>query len=108
VVETSRAEDRKIQDIHTFCCSHHNDSFIDAKTIHLYQKLVQGLFSLIVSAAHTSTSAACHGVNLIDENNTRRVCLSFREQITDTGCTDTYKHLHKVRTGNAEKRHSCL
>ena len=36
-VKSSRTQNRRIQDIHTVRCCHHDDSLIDTETIHLYQ-----------------------------------------------------------------------
>ncbi len=34
--------------------------------------------------------------------------LCFFKQISYTGSTDTDKHFHEIRTGNAEKRNTCF
>ena len=64
-----------------------------------------------MSAAHTGSTASCHGINLINKNNTGGIFLCFLKQIPYTGSTHAHKHFHKVRTGNTEKgnaRFSCL
>jgi len=36
-VESSRTKDCRIKDVYSVGCSHHDDTFIDTKTIHLYK-----------------------------------------------------------------------
>ena len=84
----------------------HDDAFIDAEAIHLYQQLIQCLFSFIVTAAHTGAALTSYGIYLIDKYDTRCVLFGLIEQITDTGSTDAYKHFHKIRTGNTEERNA--
>ena len=107
-VKASRTHDRRIQNIHTVCCCHNNDSFIIAKSIHLYQHLVQCLLTFVMTSAHTGTTFSGNCIDLIDEDNTWCMQLCFRKQITYTGCSDADKHFHKIRTGNTEKRNTCL
>ena len=45
------------------------------------------------------------GVDLIDEDDARRLLLGLLEHVTHTGGTDTDEHLDEVRTGDAEERH---
>ena len=59
-----------------------------------------------MSAAHTGTTASCHGIDLINEHDTGRIVLRLFKQIAHTGCADTDEHFHEIRSGNAEKRYS--
>ena len=58
-----------------------------------------------MAAAHSGTASSRHGVDLIDKNNTGRMPLRLRKHITHTGSAYTDKHLHEIRTGNAEEWH---
>ena len=49
-----------------------------------------------------------HSIDLIDEDDARCIFFGLLEQVTDATCTHTNKHLHKLRTGDGEERHSCL
>ena len=104
-IETSRSQNCRIKNIHTVGGCHHDNAFVDAETVHLYQHLVQGLLTFIVATAHTGSTASCHCINLIDKDNTGSMPFRICKQITDTGCTHTHKHFHKIRTGNTEERH---
>ena len=83
-VKTSRTQNCRIQDIHAVSRCHHNDSLIHTKAIHLYQKLVQCLLSLIMSAAHTGSTLSCNRIDLINENNTWCMAFAFFKKITHT------------------------
>ena len=107
-VETARTKDCRIKNIHTVCSCHNNDALIDTKTIHLYKQLIQCLLTFIVAAAETCSTFSCYRIDLINKNNTRCVLLGIFKKITHSGCTDTYKHFHKVRTGDTEERYTCF
>ena len=48
---------------------------------------------------------APHRVNFINENQARRILLALLEHVTNAARADAHKHLHKIRTADAEKRH---
>ena len=103
-IKPSRTQDRRVKDIHAVGRRHHDNPLVSSKAVHLYKELVQCLLSLIVAAAHTSTSSSRHCVDLIDKNNTWRIFLGIFKEISHSGCTYSDKHLYKIRTGNREKR----
>mmetsp|Transcript_8360 Transcript_8360/g.52121 ORF Transcript_8360/g.52121 Transcript_8360/m.52121 type:complete len:413 (+) Transcript_8360:2261-3499(+) len=107
-VKATRPQQRIVQNVDPVRGSDDNDSSVPLKTIHLCQQLVQGLFPFVIATTNTSTARSAYGIDLINENNTRRILFCFLEQVTHTRCTHTHKHLHKFRTTDAEERHACL
>ena len=107
-VKTARAQQRRVENIRTVGRSHDDHTLTITKTIHFHQQLVQGLLTLIMAAAHTGTTLATDGVNLVDEDNARAVFLGLIKQVTDTRGTDTDEHFDEVRTRDGVERHSCL
>ncbi len=107
-VKTPRTQDCRVKDIHPVGCSHHDDALVHAKSIHLHQKLVQCLLPLVMSAAHTGAAASGNRIDLVDKHDTRRILLRLFKQVADTGRAHAYKHLHKIGTGDREKRHARL
>ena len=105
-VKSAGTKDRRIQDVHTVRGSHHDDAFILREAVHLDKQLVQGLFALVVAAAHAGASAAPHRIDLIDKDDAGLVLLGFLKQVPDAAGTYTYEHLHKVRSGDREERNS--
>lgn len=75
--------------------SNDNDGFILLETIHLDEKLVQGLLHiLLVSAA----SLASNRVQLINEDDSRFLLPCSSKEFTNALGADTHKHFFKVRS----------
>src|SRR3989339_250781 len=90
--------------IRSFSSSNKYNTLIRFKAIHLYKELVQGLLTLIMTAAKACTAQSPDCINLINENYTRRLFLTLIKQVPYTRCPDTYKHFNKIRTAYTEKR----
>ena len=95
-VETPRAHKRRVQDIRTVGSSDNDQVCIVLKTVHFYQKLVEGLFTLIHSAGSARTATASNSIDLINEDDRGCSLLGFLEQVTDTRSTKTHKHLNEI------------
>ena len=108
-VKTSRTEKCRVQGIRAVCCGKDHNTLGAVKTIHLCQKLVQCLLTLIVTACESGTvTLLTNGIDLIDEDNTRCFLIRLFKKVTDLGGTHTNKHLYKLRTGDREKWYFCL
>ena len=97
-VKTSGPQKSRVQYLRTVGCAKHQAGRMAVKTIHLGQKLIQGLLPLVITAAVTGITALADGVNLIDKYNTGRMFLSLGKQIPNTGSSHTYEHFHKIGT----------
>ena len=95
-VKTTGAQQRRIQYVGTVGCGNQDNAFIGLKTVHFNQQLVQCLLSLIIAAAETGTTMATDRINLINENNARRIGFGLLEHVADTARADTDKHLNKI------------
>ena len=104
-VKTSRSHNRRVKYIHSVGGSHNDNALIRCKAVHLYKHLVKSLLSLIMRTAKSCTSASCHSIYLVYENDAGAVSLGFVEHISDTCGTDAHIHFHEIRTGYAEERH---
>ena len=107
-VKPAGAQQRRVQNIPTVGGGDDNNAGVGGKTIHLHQKLVEGLFPLVVTAAETGAAVTAHRINLIDKHNAGGVLFGLFKQIADTGSTHAHKHLHKIGTGDGEKGNPCL
>ena len=76
-IKTSRTKDRRVKDIDTVCRRHNNNSFIDSKSIHLNEHLVQCLLTLIMTTAKSASTASCHSIYLVDKHDTWCFFLRF-------------------------------
>mmetsp|Transcript_3420 Transcript_3420/g.5643 ORF Transcript_3420/g.5643 Transcript_3420/m.5643 type:complete len:320 (+) Transcript_3420:2563-3522(+) len=107
-VKTSRTQQGLIQNIHTVSSGNGDDSGVTIESVHLYQNLVNSLFTLVITSGKTSTTLTSNGINLIDENNARSILLGLGENITDTGSTHSNKHLNELGTGDGDEGNSSL
>mmetsp|Transcript_15390 Transcript_15390/g.26009 ORF Transcript_15390/g.26009 Transcript_15390/m.26009 type:complete len:200 (+) Transcript_15390:722-1321(+) len=94
-VKTSRTEEGGIKDVRTVGCGQNNHSGVSLESIHLGQKLVDGLFALVVTPSHASSALAADSINLIDKHNARSLGLGLLEQVANTGRTHTDEQLNK-------------
>src|SRR3990170_8178494 len=61
-----------------------------------------------MASAQTSPPVPSNGIYLIYEDDARRILLALYEEVSYPGCPNSYKHLHKIRTGYAKKRNPRL
>ena len=104
-VKTARAQQRLIQYLRPVRSAQNQNSLGSIETIHFGQKLVQGLFSFLVSSPVFAVSASSDRIDLIDKYNTRRIFCSFLKQIPYPGGAHAHVHLDKIRTCQRKKRH---
>ena len=48
---------------------------------------------------------APHGINFVDENQARRALAALFKHVANPARAHSDKHLHKIRSGDTEKRH---
>ena len=104
-VKAPRTQERRIQHIGAVGCRDHDHTLSGLKPVHFNQHLVQRLLALIVAATEACAALTAHCVNFVDENDAGRVFFGVFEHVAHTGRTHADKHLHKIRTRDAEKRH---
>mmetsp|Transcript_11735 Transcript_11735/g.25389 ORF Transcript_11735/g.25389 Transcript_11735/m.25389 type:complete len:356 (+) Transcript_11735:1192-2259(+) len=107
-VKTTRTKQCLVKNVCAIRGGNHNNAIILLKPVHLHEHLIQSLLSLVVSTRKPSTALAPNSVDLVDEDNARRVLLCVCKQITHARSTHTYKHLHKFRARDRKERHSGL
>ena len=107
-VKAARAEESLVEHIRTVRGGNQNHAFVSGEAVHFHEQLVQSLFAFIVTATETSTTLTTHGIDFVDEQNTRSVLLAGFKQVTHAGCTHANEHFHEVRTRHAKERHSCF
>src|SRR5208283_1773790 len=69
------------------------------------EHLVEGLLPLIVPASVACTAGAAHCIQLVDEEDTRRMASALLEEVPHPACTHTDEHLYKVGAGHMEESH---
>ena len=78
------------------------------EAVELGQELVQGLVLLVLPAYAISAAGAAERVELVDEDDRRRVLASLLEQVAHPGGADADEHLDKLRAGDRKERHPRL
>ena len=107
-VKAAGTHQRRIQNIRTVRCRHHDNAGIGIEAVHLHKQLVKGLLAFIMTAAQTCAAMAAHRVNFINKDDTRGISLSLRKQIAHAGRAHTHIKLHKIRTRDREERNARL
>ena len=102
-IETSRAQQGRVKHVCTVGGGQYHYAFIGGETVHFHQKLVQCLFSFVMTATDTRATLTTDRINFVDEYDGRGVLFCLVKQVTDTARTDTHIQLHKVRAGNGQK-----
>ena len=106
-IETACTEQGTVEHVHTVGSSQDNHTSVGAETVHLGEKGVERVLSLIVSThGWVLAAGTAHGVNLIDEDDARRFLLCLAEEVADTRCTYADKHFHEVGTAHREERYT--
>ena len=82
-VKPSWPQQGRIQNIGAVGRRDQDDPFVIFKSIHLNQKLIEGLFPLIVATAQARAAMSPDCVNFINKNQTRAVLFALLKQVTD-------------------------
>ena len=104
-VKAAGAQQGGIKNVRAVGGSHDDDAQVGLKAVHFHQHLVQRLLAFVIAAAQTRAALAAHGVNFVDEDDARRVFLRVFKHVAHASRAHADKHLHKVRSADAEKRH---
>ncbi len=107
-VEAARAQQGGVQDVGAVGGRDEDHVRLDVEAIHLDQQLVEGLLTLVVTAAHAGAAVAADRVDLVDEDDGRRVLLRLLEQVAHAARADTDEHLDEVRARDRVERHAGL
>ncbi len=107
-VETARTQQSRIEHVGPVRRRNHDDAVVRLEAVHLDQQLVQRLFAFVVTAAQTRAAVPTDCVDLVDEDDARRLLLRLLEHVAHARRTDADEHLDEVGTGNGEERYFCF
>ena len=105
-VKTARPEQSGIEHVRTVRRRDDYDARVFLESVHFNEQLVQSLLALVVASAESGASLAAYRVDLIDEEDARRVFLCLVEQVADARRAYAYEHFNKVGPADAEERDS--
>ena len=104
-VEAAGAGEGRVKGFRAVGGRQNDDAVVPLKTVHLGQKLVQGLFALVVAAVLAAVALLADGVDLVDEDDAGGLFLGLFEQVADLGSAHAHEHLDEFRTGHREEGH---
>src|SRR4029078_6075864 len=81
-----------------------DDAFVRLEAVHLDEELVERLLASGVAAPQARAAMAADRVDLVDEDDARRVLLALLEEVADARGADADEHLDEVRAGDREER----
>ena len=105
-VKAAGTEQGGIENVLPVGCGDDDDALVGREAVHLDEKLIECLLTLVMSAAKACTSAAAHGVDLVDEDDGGRHFFGLVEQVAHAACTDADVQLDKVGAGDRQERHA--
>lgn len=74
-------------------------------TVHLHQKLIQRVLLLTLSSEVSSPPFSPHGIDLVDEEDARRIVPGHREEISDLHGKQSLFYLRGVQESNTAYLH---
>ena len=107
-VEPAGAQQRRVEDVGPVGGRDEDDVGARVEAVHLDEQLVERLLALVVAAAEARAALAADRVDLVDEDDARRVLLGLLEQVAHAGGADADEHLDEVRAGDRVERHARL
>ena len=103
-IKTTGAQQCWVQNVRPVGRGNQNNVRLGVKTVHLHQKLVEGLLTLIVASAHASPTVTPHRIDLINEDDGGCIFLGLSKEVSHARRSHTDKHLDEVRTRNGIER----
>ena len=107
-VEAARAEQRGVEDVGPVGGRDHDHVLVGLESVHLDEELVEGLLALVVTTAEAGATLASDRVDLVHEDDARRVLLGLVEEVADAARADADEHLDELRAADAEERNARL
>ena len=81
-----------------------DDALGRVEPVHLREHLVERLLPLVVTTAEPRTALAPDGVDLVDEDDGRRLLAGRLEEVAYPAGADADEHLHEVGTAHRQER----
>ena len=104
-VEAAGPQQRRVEHVRTVGRGDDDDAFVGLEAVHLDEQLVQRLLALVVAAAEARAAMPADGVDLVDEDDARRVLLRLLEHVAHAASADADEHLDEVGARDREERH---
>jgi hypothetical protein len=107
-VEASGAKQRRVEHVGPVRRREHDDPLVAFEAVHLREDLVEGLLTLVVTAAEAGAPLPPDGVDLVDEHDRRPVRTRTAEEVAHPCRPDADEHLHELRARDRDERRAGL
>ena len=104
-IEAAGAEQRRVEHLGAVGRAHDDDALARIEAVHFREQLIERLLALLVAAERALHAHLAERVELVDEDDARRLRFGLLEQIADAGGADADEHLDELRSAEAEERH---
>src|SRR3972149_6241993 len=106
-VEAAGAQQRLVEDLGAVGRRHEDDALGRVEAVHLGEELVQRLLPLVVAADEPRRPGPrlADRVELVDEDDARRLVLGLLEEVAHAGGAHADEHLDELRAREREERH---
>ena len=103
-IEAAGPQQRRVENVRTIGRRDDDDALVGREAVHLDEQLIERLLALFV-AERVAAAAAADRVELVDEDDARRMAPRVLEQLADARGADAGVHLDEIRSAREEKRH---
>ena len=107
-VKAAGTEQSGVKHVGTVGGGDDHDALVRAEAVHFHEQLVEGLLTLVVTAAKACASLATDGIDLVDEDDGRACLAGGLKEVADAGSTHTDVHLYEIRARDGEEGNACL
>src|SRR5688572_19946232 len=80
-IESSRPQQRRIEDLRPVGGGHDNDALIWVESVHLGEQLIERLLALVMTRQDIHAAGFAERVQLVDKNDARRMLHRLSKQI---------------------------
>ena len=106
-IEAAGPQQRRVEDLRAVGRGHQDDTDARVEAVQLDEQLVQRLFPLFVRDRADAARLA-QRVELVDEDDARRLLLGLFEQVAHARGADADEHLDEVGAADREERYARL
>ena len=104
-IEAARAHQRRVEHFGTVGRRHDDDRLARVEAVHFGEQLIERLLALFVAAERALHARLAERVELVDEDDARRLGFGLREQVAHARRADADEHLDELGSAQAEERH---
>ena len=104
-VESAGAEQRRVEHLRAVGRAHDDHALARVEAVHLGEQLVERLLALFVAAERALHAHLAERVELVDEDDARRLGFGLLKEVADARGADADEHLDELRSAQAEERH---